>query len=98
MYFIMEPEFEPKTEEKSAFNDLRSPLDCLSSALGHRRGRSKHSSKQQRQLIQLKSAAAALAALASGPDATATIAAAADLSCMRLCCWTCVTTVAYSSY
>ena len=45
MYFIMEPEFEPKTEEKSASNDLRSPLDCLSSALGHRRGRSKHSSK-----------------------------------------------------
>ena len=40
MYFIMEPEFEPKTEEKSASNDLRSPLDCLSSALGHRRGRS----------------------------------------------------------
>ena len=25
----MEPEFEPKTEEKSASNDLRSPLDCL---------------------------------------------------------------------
>ena len=64
---------------------------------GGRRGSSKQKHVHQ-QLIQLKSAAAALAALASGPDATATIAAAADLSCMRLCCWTCVTTVAYSSY
>ena len=32
MYFIMEPEFEPKREEKSAFNDLRSPLDPVSRA------------------------------------------------------------------
>ena len=61
---------------------------------GGRRGSGKQKHVHQ-QLIQLKSAAAALA---TGPDATATIAAAADLSCMRLCCWTCVTTVAYSSY
>ena len=62
MYFIMlELEFEPKTEDKSASNDLRSPLDCLSSALGHRRGRSKHSSMQQvhQQLITAVELAAA---------------------------------------
>ena len=45
------------------------------------------SSKQKQghqQLIQLNSAAAAIAALAAGPATTATIAAAANFSCMKL--------------
>ena len=38
----------------------------------------------QQQLIQLNSAAAAIAALAAGPATTATIATAANFSCMKL--------------